>query len=86
MHLLTEQPDDAIHLSKAAAIFGRSLSWVRTQRRFGNLEPAILNDRHAVTRSSVERLLAVRRSARLSAAKSKQRPHLRLVIDNTSGN
>ncbi len=64
-------------IAEAAAIAGRSVSWIRTHRTFGPLTPAVLNGRQAVTASSLKALVAIR------PAKRHGKPKLRLVVDNT---
>jgi hypothetical protein len=67
-------PPSAYLVKDAAALVGRSLTWIRQQRRFGPLVPAEIDGRQAVTAASLEALIA-----RLAP------PHmqLRLVVDNT---
>lgn len=82
-------PDQIVTVAEAAAIAGKSRSWVRTYRLSGPLIPAEINGVHAVTLSSLTRFLRQRNEEKLRREKKKQakgssRPaHLRLVVDNT---
>lgn len=71
----TSEPK-AILLNDAALLAGRSITWVRRHRRFGSLVAADIAGRQAVTSESLSALLQ-----RIS--RSRRRPQLRLVIDNT---
>ncbi|GGH16096.1 hypothetical protein GCM10007036_16500 [Alsobacter metallidurans] len=69
-------PDvEVLSVPEAAAIAGRSVSWVWTQRTFGRLRPAMLNGRQAVVAESLFILIADR-------ARRRQKPALKLVVNN----
>ena len=79
MHLLQNAGSD-LSIREAAAIAGRSVSWVRGKRMFGPLIPTEKDGKHAVDAASLFGLLRRRRR------RMKQppiRPYLRLVVDNT---
>jgi hypothetical protein len=72
----------ALSIPEAAAVAGKSASWIRTLRTFGPLVPAILPDgRQAVTEESLQTLLAARKQ-KPRIRRQPKRPHLRLVINN----
>ncbi|MFI5411576.1 hypothetical protein [Kaistia sp. UC242_56] len=75
------QPD-LLTLEQAATLIGKSVSWVRTLRAYGPLEPGVINGRQAVTAQSVAKLLADRPVPQAARA-AVRRTHLRLVVDNT---
>ena len=72
----------ALSIPEAAAVAGRSASWIRTLRTFGPLVPAVLPDgRQAVTEDSLSALLAARQQKQ-PIRRRRKRPYLRLVINN----
>lgn len=68
----------ALSLADAAERAGRSVSWVRTHRTFGPLEPVMINGRQGVTADSLDALLAERRRRVPRPARSR----LRLAWDS----
>jgi hypothetical protein len=75
----------ALSVREAAALAGRSASWIRTRLNYGGYELLRLPDgRQAVSRAEVQRMLAAddlvrsRRKKRLS----RQQPAIRLVWSN----
>jgi hypothetical protein len=75
-------PVKALSIHEAAAVAGRSASWIRTLRTFGPLVPALLPDgRQAVTEESLQALLAARKQ-KPRVRRRPKRPHLRLVVNN----
>lgn len=62
----------ALTIAEAAAMAGRSQSWVRARRRSGPLEPMEVNGRHAVSLSSLVQFLGERRAARQKREKAQR--------------
>jgi hypothetical protein len=76
MKIMPEKPTSkAYPIKEAAKIAGRSITWLRQQRRFGSLVPTEINGLQAVTAESLHALVTRGRAAR--------EPMIRLVIDNT---
>ena len=75
---IAHEAEQNFTVSEAAAIVGRSTSWVRDRRMFGPLIPTEKNGLQAVDAASLFALLS-----RLRPKRSMQRPYLRLVVDNT---
>jgi len=65
----------ALTIAEAAAMAGRSQSWVRARRRSGPLEPMEVNGRHAVSLASLAQFLGERRAA------SQEREKIRMLAD-----
>lgn len=79
-----ELPTAIVTVAEAAERAGRSIAWVRMYRRFGPLEPAELNGRQAVTLLSLDAFVAeLQAEAWARSKRRRQRPKLRLVVDNT---
>lgn len=65
----------ALTISEAAAMAGRSQSWVRSYREFGPLEPMEVNGRQAVSLASLVQFLGERRAA------SRKREEAQMLAD-----
>jgi hypothetical protein len=67
---------DALLLTDAAVMAGHSVSWIRSLRSYGPLEPVEIDGRQAVTRDSLVAYLAWRNAER---KQRKRRPKPRLA-------
>jgi hypothetical protein len=68
-------------LAEAALVAGRSISWIRSHRRFGPLVPAMIGGRQAVTAASLHMLIQSKPTK--ARDRTGRTSHLRLIIDNT---
>ena len=84
-------PGKAVTVAEAAAMAGRSTSWVRHYRNLGSLEGVKIDGRHGVTLDSLAVFLrncrevnaGIEERRRMRAKMSSRRKHLALAIDNT---
>ncbi len=68
------KPPAAYLIKDAANLAGRSLTWIRQQRRFGPLIPAEINGKQAVTAASLNALITRNLPGHMK---------LRLIANNT---
>ena len=78
----------ALTVAEAARLAGISVRRARLYRQIEILEPMTIDGKHAVTRASLERLIAERcrvAAARKSSRRAAKRGYsaLRLVVDNS---
>lgn len=90
LHQLVTPRASAVTIAEAAAMAGRSTSWIRTQRDFGPLDAVDIDGRQGVTVTSLRVLIAeqnirqaLMKQRRKATNKPRPAPILRLVIDNT---
>ena len=78
MRIVSAPPGELLTIPEACRRSGKSERWIRRARRFGRLEAAEIDGRHAVTAASLSACLQ-----RAAVRQPQKRPQLRLIVDNT---